>query len=131
MYNDIERVFYIHLNVFLPIKSVLRYNKNTLFWMVIKMYEMLYRFFNGDVRPCEMPYPKDGKINLAWREFDRAQESLRAQLNPAQAALLEELLLEQVALNAAMEETYFVRGLRFGAQFCVELLFPEVCGAAE
>ncbi|WP_154018842.1 DUF6809 family protein [Anaerotruncus rubiinfantis] len=95
------------------------------------MHALLYQLFNGEIHPCEAPYPKDGKINLAWREFDRAQESLRAQLNPAQATLLDELLLEQVALNAAMEETYFVRGLRFGAQFCVELLFPEVCGAAE
>ena len=95
------------------------------------MHEMLYRFFNGDVRPCEMPYPRNGKIKSAWQAFDRTQEDLRAQLNPAQAALLDKLLLEQVALNAAMEETLFVRGLRFGAQFCVELLFPEVCGTAE
>ena len=83
---------------------------------------LLKDLWYGNVTPGERFGRRGSEYMKLTEEANEMMERLIAELTPEGAKLLEELLDKQIVLHSIAEEDTFVRGVRIGAQFILDVV---------
>lgn len=83
---------------------------------------LLRDLWYGNVTPGERFGRRGSEYMKLTEEANEMMERLIAELSPEGAKLLEELLDKQIVLHSITEEDTFVRGVRIGAQFILDVI---------
>lgn len=82
---------------------------------------LLKDLWNGAVNPGERYIRRGGEYARLTKEASDCMDRLIEQLSPKSVELLDEFLDKRLTLNAILEEDAFVRGVRIGAQFILDV----------
>ena len=83
---------------------------------------LLKDLWYGNVTPGERFGRRGSEYMKLTEEATEMMDRLIAELSPEGAKLLEELLDKQIVLHSIAEEDTFVRGVRIGAQFILDVV---------
>ena len=83
---------------------------------------LLRDLWYGNVTPGERFGRRGSEYMKLTEEANEMMDRLIAELSPEGAKLLEELLDKQIVLHSINEEDTFVRGVRIGAQFILDVV---------
>ena len=83
---------------------------------------LLDDLWNGNVTPSERFVRKNSQYKQLSNEANDCMEQLTAELPTKSAELLERFLDKNMALCAISEEDAFIRGVRIGAQFMLDVM---------
>ena len=83
---------------------------------------LLRDLWYGNVTPGERLGRRGSEYMKLTEEAIEMMDRLIAELSPEGAKLLEELLDKQIVLHSITEEDTFIRGVRIGAQFILDVV---------
>ena len=83
---------------------------------------LLRDLWYGNVTPGERFGRRGSEYMKLTKEATEMMDRLIAELSPEGAKLLEELLDKQIVLHSITEEDIFIRGVRIGAQFILDVV---------
>ena len=85
---------------------------------------LLKDLWYGNVNPSERYVRRNSEYRKLAGEINACIDQLTAETDKPRA-LLEELLNKQLLLTALSEEDAFLRGVRIGAQFMLDVIGPS------
>ena len=85
------------------------------------MYLLKY-LWDGDVNPSERYIRNGSKYSKLTKEVSDCMDRMIEEMSPKCAELLEEFQEKRLILNAILEEDAFIRGVRIGAQFILDVV---------
>ena len=83
---------------------------------------LLKDLWDGNVNPSERYIRKDSEYSKLTKEVDDYMDRMIEEMSPKSVELLEEFLDKRLTLNAILEEDAFIRGVRIGAQFILDVI---------
>ena len=83
---------------------------------------LLNDLWNGTLDPSERHAHRDKEYRKLAGETDKCMERLMAELTPKDAEILEEFIDKNLQLFSISEECTFIRGVRIGAQFILDVI---------
>ena len=83
---------------------------------------LLKDLWYGNVNPSERFARRGSEYKKLTEEANELMERLMAELTPKGSEILEDLLDKYIVLNSIFEEDTFIRGVRIGAQFILDVI---------
>ena len=83
---------------------------------------LLKDLWYGNVNPSERYGRRGSEYKKMTAEANDCMDRLIAELTPKGSELLEEFLDKHMVLNSICEEDTFIRGVRIGAQFILDVV---------
>ena len=83
---------------------------------------LLKDLWYGNVTPSERYGRRDSEYMKQTEEANECMDRLIAELTPDGSKLLEEFLDKHMVLSSITEEDTFIRGVRIGAQFILDVI---------
>lgn len=83
---------------------------------------LLKDLWDGNVTPGERYIRRNSEYKKVTEETNEYMERLTAELSLEGAATLEKLLDKNLTLSSIAEEDSFIRGVRIGAQFILDVV---------
>ena len=83
---------------------------------------LLNDLWYGNANPSERYACRGSEYKKVTAEAAECMDLLMAELTPKGSELLEDLLDKYVVLNSISEEDTFIRGVRIGAQFILDVI---------
>ncbi len=83
---------------------------------------LLNDLWYGNVNPSERFARRGSEYRKLTEEANNLMEQLMAELTPKGSEILENLLDKHVILSSISEEDTFIRGVRIGAQFILDVV---------
>ena len=83
---------------------------------------LLKDLWYGNINPGERYGRRGSEYMRLSREVSDCMDRLIAELSPKSVELLDEFLDKRLILNSISEEDAFVRGVRIGAQFILDVV---------
>ena len=83
---------------------------------------LLKDLWHGSVNPSERYGRRGSEYMKLSKEVSDCMDQLIQDLPPKSVELLDEYLDKRVILNAIMEKDSFIRGVRIGAQFILDVI---------
>ena len=86
------------------------------------MDKTLRALYNGEIRPCEKPHPKDEEYRELAEQFEAQRAALAARLDDEGKFLLTELLELHLQLCDYTDVDDFICGFQLGANLLFETM---------
>ena len=83
---------------------------------------LLKKLWYGNVNPSERYGRRGSEYKKMTAEANDCMDRLIAELTPKGSEILEEFLDKHMDLNSICEEDTFIRGVRIGAQFILDVV---------
>ena len=83
---------------------------------------LLSDLWYGNVNPCERYTNNNSEYKKVRAEANESMDRLMELLSPEAKILLETVLDKHVVLTSISEEDTFIRGVRIGAQFMLDVI---------
>ncbi len=83
---------------------------------------LLSDLWYGNVNPCERYAINNSEYKKARKEANESMDRLMELLSPEAKTLLETVLDKHLILTSISEEDTFIRGVRIGAQFILDVI---------
>ena len=83
---------------------------------------LLKDLWDGNVNPSERYIRKGSEYSKLTKEISDCMDQMIEEMSPKCAELLEEFQEKRLILNAILEEDAFIRGVRIGAQFILDVV---------
>ena len=83
---------------------------------------LLSDLWNGNLNPSERYIRQRSEYARLTQEASNCMDQMLEEMSPKCSELLEDFLDKRLILNAILEEDAFIRGVRIGAQFILDVI---------